>query len=205
MLLPQELQATHISKQTTPADTQMASPVITQAAANAAILTSASPPIIHQHSSMAFEASGASKFLKQQQLPSPASNVATKPFPGPPPVALAQQQPPQQPLRQGSHSDPHPSKDLAAAAAAATPVGLLELSLSADQIALLQAAADNAQSYLDKDAAATNENTEQVQDTSSGGSFSHHTLSLYSGQCIARRLVIWKVVTETLQHVNADM
>lgn len=60
----------------------------------------------------------------------------------------------------------------AAAAAAATPVGLLELSLSAEQIALLQAAADNAQSYLDRDAAAIGVGTDQVHDASPGECFS---------------------------------
>ena len=170
----------------TPVDTQLPSSVNARAAATAApksISTSASPPmILLQHPDLAFAAPSVSvSSQRQQQLPSPASKVATEPFPGPLPVGLAQQQAPQQPLRQGQHSEPHQPKGLpaaAAAAAAATPVGLLELSLSADQIALLQAAADNAQSYLDKDAATTDENTEQVQDASSGESISHQELAL---------------------------
>ena len=80
---------------------------------------------------------------QQQKLTSPASRVASEPFTGPVPHAIAQQQAGKE---EQSGSQQHPSK-------AGTPlaVGLLQLSLSVEQIVLLQAAADNAQRYLDHD------------------------------------------------------
>ena len=177
---PEEPQATHLATQTTPVDTLLASSGLHGAvtATHKNIPTLASPSTILQKADLACASpSVATSSQQQQQFPSPARTEAAKPFPGPPPVAPAQQQAPQQPLRQGQHSERHQPKHLAAAAAATpTPVGLLELSLSADQIALLQAAADNAQSYLDKDAASIDENTEQAQGTSSGEAESHHEL-----------------------------
>lgn len=179
MLLPQELQQTYHDTQTTLADTQLASPADPQSAGtatNKSVPTSASPHIILQHSDLASATPRVSTSSQQQQLPSPANKMATKPFPGPPPDTVAQQQTPQQPLQQGQQPEPHQLKDLAAAgaaaAAAATPIGLLELSLSADQIALLQAAAENAQHYMDRDAATAGNNAEQCNGASSGGSFS---------------------------------
>ena len=183
MLLPQQLQVTHVDIQTTLADIRLALPADPQAAATArhnSVPTSASPPIILQHSDLAFAAPIVSTSSQQQQLPSPASKLASKPFPGPPPVTLAQQQAPEQPLRQDQQLEPHRPQVLAAAAAApaATPIGLLELSLSADQVALLQAAADNAQHYLDRDAANAGKNAEQADGASTGGFLGHNALSL---------------------------
>ena len=71
--------------------------------------------------------------------------MATVPFSGPPPALVTEQ--PRQQGAQLSQQQHVQSLD-----ATAKPVGLLELSLSAEQIALVQAAADNAQRYLERDA-----------------------------------------------------
>lgn len=164
MLLPQELPSTELGKHANPANMQSASLVDAQASAAAtdrSSPTSTSSPMVSSHNLVA-----APSTSPQQQLPSPAGKVATKPFTGPPPAALAQQQSqqPQAAQQSGTHH--------LAAAAAATTAGLLELSLSAEQIALLQAAADNAQSYLDRDAAAVSIGTEQAHVATSGEGFS---------------------------------
>lgn len=88
---------------------------------------------------------------QQQKLVSPATQLASAPFTDPVPQALSQSQQQQQRLQgraEGVGSQDHPEQaDLSVHA------GPLQLSLSAEQIGLLQAAADNAQRYLDKDAA----------------------------------------------------
>lgn len=177
MLLPQELQVTQLNTQAGPKDMQSALP--SDAQASASVANKSAPTVTPSHPDLAVAASNAAS---QQQLPSPASKVATKPFPGPPPVTLVQQQAQQQPLWQDQLPQLQQSPDLAATAAAAvaTTVGLLELSLSAEQIALLQAAADNAQRYLDRDAATAGSNAEQVHSAASGESVSHPELTFRS-------------------------
>lgn len=174
MLLPQELQVTQLNIQAGPKDMQSALP--SDAQASASVANKSAPTVTPSHPVLAVAASNAAS---QQQLPSPASKVATKPFPGPPPVT---QQAQQQPLWQDQLPQFQQSPDLAATAAAAvaTTVGLLELSLSAEQIALLQAAADNAQRYLDRDAATAGSNAEQVHSAASGESVSHPELTFRS-------------------------
>ena len=54
-------------------------------------------------------------------------------------------------------------------AASPGPVGSLQLSLSAEQIVLLQAAADNAQRYLEKDASVAGSDTSEVHTTHNKG------------------------------------
>ncbi|DBB01591.1 TPA: hypothetical protein ACH3X1_000239 [Trebouxia sp. C0004] len=96
------------------------------------------------------ETSHADTHQQQQRLVSPASQLASAPFTGPVPQALSQLQQQQRQQGRAEHvgSQNHPVE-------ADLPVhsGSLQLSLSAEQIGLLQAAADNAQRYLDKDAA----------------------------------------------------
>lgn len=136
-----------------------------------------------QHSDLAF--AGAVNLISSQpqQLPSPGSKVADKQFLRAPPAALAQKQAQQQPL---PHQSQNPTTAPAVAVAAA-PVPLLELSLSSHQIALLQAAADNAQRYMDKDVANAGENTKHLLDAISGESFTLHELTLclcFCGFCV---------------------
>lgn len=103
--------------------------------------------------------------LQPKQLSSPGGKVADKPFSGAPPAALAQKQAQQEPLPRQSQN---PATATAAAAANGAPVPLLELSLSSHQIALLQAAADNAQRYIDRDVATSGKDTKHFLDADSG-------------------------------------
>ena len=98
---------------------------------------------------------------QQQKLTSPASRVASAPFTGPVPHAVAQQQAGKQ---EQSGSQQHPSK-------AGTPLagGPLQLSLSVEQIVLLQAAADNAQRYLDSDSPPDKADADPEQNTQGTG------------------------------------
>lgn len=161
VLPPQELPETELGKHANPANT-LSDPLkdahATAAATNESTPISVLSPVVAAHSpATALSAS------PQQQLPSPASKVATKPFSSLPPAALAQQWKQQPQVRQAQNHQPGHL-----AAAAAPTVGLLELSLSAEQIALLQAAADNAQSYLDRDAAEAGISTGQVHSATPG-------------------------------------
>ncbi len=91
---------------------------------------------------------------QQQKLVSPASQLASAPFTGPAPQALSQLQQQQQQQQQAQGRPEHAgSQDHPEQADLSVHAGPLQLSLSAEQIGLLQAAADNAQRYLDKDAA----------------------------------------------------
>ena len=86
---------------------------------------------------------------QQQKLVSPATRLASAPFTGPAPQALSQLQQEQRPQGRPEHVG---SQDYEGEADMSVHAGPLQLSLSAEQIGLLQAAADNAQRYLDKDA-----------------------------------------------------
>lgn len=87
---------------------------------------------------------------QQMRMVSPASTAASVPFTGPAPDALAQQQQQKQPQQQATASAAASQPQLDQANAAfVSPLGSLQQALSAEQIALLQAAADNAQRYLD--------------------------------------------------------
>ena len=95
---------------------------------------------------------------QQQKLVSPASRLASAPFTGPVPQALSQlqQQQQQQQHQPQGRAERVASQDLylhPEQADLSVHAGPLQLSLSAEQIGLLLAAADNAQRYLDKDAA----------------------------------------------------
>ena len=133
MLLPQELsiqpnlQSTvSLARQAAPASTSDAVPAGQQQ---------------HQH----LDTSHADTHQQQQKLVSPATQLASAPFTGPVPQALSQ-------LQQG-RAEHVGSQDHLEQTDLSVHAGPLQLSLSAEQIGLLQAAADNAQRYLDKDAA----------------------------------------------------
>jgi len=139
MLFPQEL-STQPNLQSTVSLARQAAPASTSDAVPAG-----------QQQPQQLDTPHADTHQQQQKLVSPASQLAHAPFTGPVPQALSQlQQQQQQPQGRAEHagSQGHPGQaDLSVHA------GPLQLSLSAEQIGLLQAAADNAQRYLDKDAA----------------------------------------------------
>ena len=146
MLLPHEQQVKRSGQQATQAGSHSAVP----AAASAKFPSAAShldllePPVrLPFPSNLPRGATVISETSSQQQLPSPASRVATVPFSGPPPALVTEQQQQESQL---------PRQHVQSLDTTAKPAGHLELSLSAEQIALLQAAADNAQNYLERDA-----------------------------------------------------
>ena len=151
MLLPQEHHATPATELTyakqlslTPVNVQPVTTARTQAGHNNSLLMSPS----HARTDCAQSRSiGLDSLMSpEQRLASPASQLGALPFTASKPPALTRQQQQQQQLQQGS--------DLPAAPG---PVGLLELALSTDQIALLQTAADNAQLYLEKESSPEDE------------------------------------------------
>ncbi len=137
ILFPQEL-STQPNLQSTVSLARQAAPASTSDAVPAG-----------QQQPQQLDTSHADTHQQQQKLVSPASQLASAPFTGPVPQALSQlqQQRPQGRAEQIASQDHSVEADLSVQA------GPLQLSLSAEQIGLLQAAADNAQRYLDKDAA----------------------------------------------------
>ena len=112
----------------------------------------ASSVLLQSHAMLPSAAAAAITAVIQQQkkMVSPASTAASVPFTGPAPDALAQQQQQKQPQQQATASAAASQPQLDQANAAfVSPLGSLQQALSAEQIALLQAAADNAQRYLD--------------------------------------------------------
>jgi len=138
MLFPQEL----------PTQTHLQSAVSLARQAASASTPDAVPA--GQQQPQQLDTSLADTHQQQQKLVSPASQLASAPFTGPVPQALSQLQ--QQQRLQGREEDVG-SQDHPVQADLSVHAGPLQLSLSAEQIGLLQAAADNAQRYLDKDAA----------------------------------------------------
>ena len=135
-----------------------ATPAITAVSASLPTVRAALPPVTFAAAAPSF------CHLPQQQPPqklaSPASKAAALPFTGAVPGVLANQQ---QQQERGLHNTTASGQQQIRAVAAepAAPVSPLQLSLSAEQIALLKAAANNAQRYLDRDTESAGNNQDR--------------------------------------------
>ncbi len=138
MLFPQEL-STQLNLQSTVSLARQAASASTSDAVPAG-----------QQQPQQLDTSHADTHQQQQKLVSPANRLASAPFNGPVPQALSQLQQQQRPQGRAERVG---SQDHSVEPDLSVHAGPLQLSLSAEQIGLLQAAADNAQRYLDKDAA----------------------------------------------------